>query len=143
MDSLIISTGEKRIAINGDQSRVIAFTPSDVVFAEKFYRLIGDFEEKFAAFQEQGKQLDADNAEDENGLPVNMAARIDLAKNACAYMREQIDSLFGSGTSDKAFGDVYSLGAIEQFFSGITPFIQTARVEKIAKYTNKKPKRIK
>jgi hypothetical protein len=56
-------------------------------------------------------------------------------------MRGQIDVLFGEGTSQKAFGNALELGMFEQFFSGITPFVQTVRKEKIAKYTNARPKK--
>lgn len=141
MDSLNISTGEKNIVINGDPLRVITFNPSDVLFAEKFYRMVGEFQTRLTEYQEQSKSLDANTANDGNGLPVNMQERIDLMKQACNYVYEKIDSLFGVGTSEKVFQGALSMEAVIKFFQGITPYIQTARVDKVAKYTNKKPKR--
>lgn len=141
MNSLQISTGEKRIAINGDPERVIVFNPSDVLFAERFYRLIGEFQERLTQYQVVSRELDKNKAVDENDLPVNMQERIDLVKEACMYIYEKIDVLFGEGTSLKVFEDALSLDAVTQFFDGITSFIQPARAEKIAKYTNAKPKR--
>jgi hypothetical protein len=138
MDSLQIQTGEKRIAINGDESRVIVFNPSDTLFAERFYKLIGEFENRLTEYQQRGIELEADSTPNGNGMPANMGARLELIKEACEYSRESIDKVFGEGTSQIVFGDVLSLDAIQQFFSGITPFIQTTRAEKIAPYLVKK-----
>lgn len=143
MDALNISTGEKRISITRDGAPAgeIVFNPDDVVFAEKFYRLLGDFQNSFTQYQVQARALEAIKTLDDNGLPRNMSQRIELVSNACKYTREKIDLLFGDGTSQIVFGDALSLEAIKQFFEGIAPHIQAARVEKIQKYTNKRPKR--
>lgn len=58
-----------------------------------------------------------------------------LTKDLCAYLRKQIDTLFGAGTSDTAFGKANTPEMFVQFFDGITPFIQTAREKKVSKYT--------
>ena len=142
MDSLQINTGEKRIAINDDPNRVIVFNPTDVVFIEKFYRLIGDFQTQFAAYQAKSAELDQNQATDENGIPANAGERLALLRDECLYVRGQIDNLFGPGTSQTVFGDALSLDACNQFFEGVAPFIQKARTEKIQKYTNKRPKRV-
>lgn len=143
MDTLNISTGEKRIAINGDPSRAIVFNPSDVLFAERFYHLIGEFQERLTEYQARSKELETNAAANGNGLPANMQERIDLIKESCTYIYEKIDLIFGPGTSQAAFEGAMSLDAVTQFFEGITPYIQAARVDKVAKYTNKKPKRVK
>lgn len=141
MDSIQINTGERRITINGDPERMIVFNPQDVLFAEKFYRLIGEFQSKLTEFMEQSKILEKDTREDANGVPLNAEQRIALLKESCEFAREKIDVLFGAGTSQKAFGDALSMHAIKQFLEGMTPFIQTTRIEKVQKYTNKKQKR--
>ena len=63
-------------------------------------------------------------------------AGIALLHEACDFMRDEIDTVFGEGTSEKAFGEYRSLDMIEQFFTGITPYIQKARQKKTQKYTN-------
>jgi hypothetical protein len=145
MDTLNISTGEKRISITRDDVRVgeLVFSPNDVVFVEKFYRLIGTFQTKLDEYQAQNNELDKDQSTDENGIPTNAGERIALLREACTFIREQVDGLFGPGTSQIVFGDALSLDAFQQFFTSITPFIQTVRVEKIQKYTNTGPKRSK
>jgi len=141
MDSLQISTGEKRIAINGDEKRVLVFNPSDVAFAERFYRLIGDFQTKLLEYKTRAESIEAQMAEDENGLPVNLNERLALMNDACVYIRGKIDELFGAGTSQTVFGDALQLDMFTQFFEGITPFIQKSRVAKLEKYTNPKAKK--
>ena len=141
MDNLQISTGEKRIPVSRDGVSVgeLVFNPSDTIFAEKFYRLLGEFQTKLQEYQSRSKQLDANQSEDENGLPENMSDRLGLVKEACQFIHAKIDDLFGIGVSAMLFGEALSLDAVQQFFEGITPFIRSARVEKIQKYTHKKP----
>jgi len=135
MDTLQISTGEKHIAINGDESRVIVFNPNDVVFAEKFYLLIGEFQQKLTQYRVRAEGLESETRVDDNDIPVNFADGIALQKEACLYFRECVDRLFGAGTSQTVFGDALNLDMFPQFFNGITPFIQQARTEKIQQYT--------
>jgi hypothetical protein len=135
MDSIRIDTGEKRIMVNDDPKRVIVFTPTDVIFAEKFYALIGEVEEKLADYKKRAEELDNDKETDSHDVPVNLLDRLSLLREACEYIRAQIDELFGAGTSQAAFGDAMTMGMFEQFFSGITPFIKQARSKKIERYT--------
>jgi hypothetical protein len=139
LPSIKIDSGIKRIAINDDPDNVIEFNPTDVIFAEKFYALMRDFEAKQDEFDRRSKELDAHKDElDANGLPVNFAQGVAFLRETCGFMREKIDYLFGDGASQKAFGDTLSLDMIAQFFQGMTPFIQTARADKVLKYTNSK-----
>lgn len=138
MPNLTIHTGI-RLTINDDPDRVIQFNPSDVEFAERFYRLIQDFEARQDEYQARADALDAVEGEDARGLPVNLRERIAFARDVCDYMRAQIDALFGDGTAHTVFGDQRDLDAITQFFEGITPYIQTERAEKVEKYQRPKP----
>lgn len=137
MDSIRIDTGVKRVCINDNPEKVIEFNPSDVIFAEKFYQLIKDFELKQTEFINRSKELDANKEIDENGLPVNLNESIALLKEVCNYFREKIDGLFGEGSSQKAFGDSLNLDIFEQFFEGILPFIEKVREEKVKKYVKR------
>jgi hypothetical protein len=138
MDSLNISTGEKRIPIvrDGVPAGELVFNPDDVVFAEKFYRLLGDFQTKFEGFKAKSIEVEKVKGDDANGIPLVIGGRIELVKEVCIYIHEQIDWVFGANTSAVVFGGVYNLAAIEQFLDGVKPFIQPARVQKIQKYTN-------
>ncbi len=134
MDSIQINNGLKRIAVNGDENRVIEFNPEDIVFVEKFYGLIKEFEQKEVEFRQRADEINAVEGVDEYGIPVNTAENIKLVIDLCQYLRVQIDKVFGTGTSQKAFGDANTLNMFEQFFEGITPFIQGARSNKVNQY---------
>jgi hypothetical protein len=119
MENIRIDTGVKRVTIN-DGPEYLEFNPSDIIFAEKFYRLINEFENKKVEYLARAEEIDKNTEKDSNGI----------AKN----IEERIDSLFGEGSSKKLFGEALSLNMFEQFFTGITPFIQTVRANKIGKY---------
>jgi hypothetical protein len=134
-DSIRIDTGVKRVAINDDPNRIIEFNPKDVVFAERFYGLIGEFKSAEKDFVSRAEALDAVKEIDELGLPVNAGERIKLLREVCEWAREKIDQVFGEGTSQKAFGDAIGLDLFSQFFEGITPFIEGARGDQVQKYS--------
>jgi hypothetical protein len=134
MDSLRIDTGVIRLSINDDESRVIEFNPEDVVFVEKFYRLIKSFEEKEVEYRTRSEEIEKETGLDSYGMPVNTTKRIELMNDLCDYMRGQIDGVFGDGTSQTVFGDTKTLNMFEQFYSGLMPFINKARSKKMDKY---------
>jgi hypothetical protein len=140
LDSLQITTGQKRLPITRDGESVgeIVFNPGDVIFAEKFYRLIGDFQRKLGEYQSRGEAIDAVTGQDEHGIPVNAQARFELMRDVCEWLRSEIDDLFGAGTSQVVFGDAMALDMFQDFFTGITPFIQKSRSARLEKYTNKR-----
>lgn len=135
MDSIRCNDGKIKLMVNDDPDRVIAFDPDDVYFLDKLYCLMGDMEKKKAEFAEAEKELNKETAVDGYGIPVNMRQKLKLLKDICLFFREQIDQIFGEGTSQTVFGDSNSLDMFEQFFAGITPYIQKNREEKLAKYT--------
>jgi hypothetical protein len=139
MDVIKTSTGNKEISVerDGKLAGVVRFNPSDVVFAEKFYALVGEFESKLAEYQARSEAIESQTELDNNQLPINMEDRLSLLREACTFIRERIDHLFGAGTSQIAFGDTLSLDIFTQFFEGVTPFIQSVRSEKIAQYSAK------
>lgn len=132
MNPIDISTDLKRIPIRRDGVNVgeISFNPADVVFAEKFYNIVSEFESKLTQYQSQYDALE----KDAKGTPVDMGEALRLLRESCTYIREKIDYVFGAGTCQIVFGDALSLEIFPQFFDGITPLIRTARVEKLQPY---------
>lgn len=139
-EALKITTSKKRIPIerDGEAVGVLVFDPSDIIFAERFYKLLGDFQEKQTQYQARAKELDAIQGTDENGAPANLEGGIALIREICEYMRGEIDNLFGAGTSAMVFGDSMVLETFSQFFEGVTPMIQSVREEKVTRYLNQK-----
>ncbi len=138
MDSLNFETNAIKLMINDDPSRVISFDPTDVIFASKFYDVIGEFNQKMIELQKQARKFERETAIGENGLPLNAGDRLEFVKQVCQYLRGKIDDLFGAGTSQTVFGDGMSIQAIEGFFDGIMPYIEKARNKKLAKHISDK-----
>lgn len=121
-----IDDGTLEIVVNSDPSRIIVFNPRDVVFAERFYALQGEFESKLLEYKLRHAQLDLEKN--------NIKQRIQLLRESCEYMRGRIDYLFGDGTSKAAFGDAMTLDMFTQFFTQITPYISRARTAAVEKH---------
>lgn len=132
--SIRIDTGEVRLLINDDENRVIAFNPNDISFLEAFFELLEDFEKKEKEFRNEERVLNANKDVDGHGFPKNIKGKIALNRKICRYMREKVDSVFGEGTSDTAFGKANTMDMFSQFFDGVTPFIKSARDDKTSKY---------
>ncbi len=137
MDSLRLNHSTIRLAVEDDPNRVISFNPADVGFVERFYGLINRLEEKEKEYQARIQQVD-ETAKDEHGLPANFGEQLQIIKDICSDLRAEIDEVFGAGTSQAAFGEINTLGMFEEFFMGITPYIQQARGEKLQKHLGKK-----
>lgn len=135
-DSLRINTGTKRLLVN-DGPDYIEFNPDDVVFAEKFYNLVREFQTKQDEYSARAQDLDNQEL-DENGIPERVGESLALIREVCEFLCGKIDDLFGPETCRKVFGGAMTLNMFEQFFTGITPFIQRAREEKVSQYVRTK-----
>lgn len=150
MDTLKITTGEKRLAVSVDgvNGREIVFNPDDVLFMERlhrFYRLAMQKAKEWEARQDEQAQKLKDTPLDENGMPVSLAAAVEPLEEMNAFMREQIDAIFGDGTAKAIFGetiyrnpDVYL-----QLVEGVKPYIEPVRAAKVERYIAPQPKRRK
>lgn len=133
--NLNINKGDITLTINDDPNKVISFNPEDVSFTEQFYALTQKLEDKEKEYTEKMKSLE--NSElDKYGIPKNLKKQIAVLKDICAFMRDEIDALFGDGTSDTAFGKTNTLDMFAQFFNGVTPYIKQTREDKMSKYLN-------
>ncbi len=127
-----------RLAVNGDPNRIISFNPKDVNFTQKFYSLLDFLENKQVEYAEEAKIVDANTTVREveaNGEKIEIPSKIEntmaLISRICDELNEEIDKIFGKGTSQilfegaKVFNDENN--QYVQFFRGITPFINNAR----------------
>lgn len=135
MDSLRINTGEIRLCVNDDPHRVIAFNPTDISFVERFYGLLSEFEGKEKDYRRKAEALQENTEVGAFGIPKNVGGALELLRETCGFLREKIDDVFGTGTSQAAFGDANTLDMFEQFLNGVTPFVQKAREKQVNKYT--------
>lgn len=137
-NSITIDTGEVQLLINNDERRVITFNPEDIAFVEALYNLISTFQAKTEEFSAKEEELKKNSSVDEFGIPAYAKEIIALNRTACEFVRKEIDKVFGEGTSHTAFGNANTMAMFEQFFNGITPFVQGKRQEAMKKY--QKPK---
>lgn len=119
---------------NGEHVGNLHFNPDDVCFAEHVYGLIGELEQAEKAYEAKAKELEADKAVDEYGIPKNIRARLQFLREVCEDLYAKIDTVFGAGTSEMVFGGALSLSAIEQFFTGLAPHFEQVRADKMAPY---------
>lgn len=127
-----------RIAINDDPARVIEFNPDDVGFVERCYALIDNVEAKENEIKEKLEAIRKDQTESSYGMPNSIRREVQLTAEMCRYMREQIDNVFGAGSSQTIFGDVNVPTMFGEFFTLIGPCISSARSGAVKKYTAKK-----
>lgn len=142
MSNININTGEIRLTINDDENRVITFNPNDLQFVDNLYNLLAELENKEKEYKSREAELDKNTEVNSYGIPVNLKKKLALLKETCGYMREKIDTVFGEGTSQRAFGSANTLDMFEQFFEGVTPYIQKVRDQKLNKYTKNNKKNV-
>jgi hypothetical protein len=130
-----IVTNAKRIPIERDGQPVgeLVFDPADVLFAEKFYKLLSDFEGKALDYQARASLI----------APNDTGAKFAILRETCDYLRGEIDRVFGFGTSQMVFGNCYKVEVFSQFADGLMPYFADARAEKVGKYAKKQRKVLK
>lgn len=127
-----------RLTVNDDPDRVVEFNPSDVGFVSRFYDLMDNVEAKEGEYNAKLEEIQKDTSINSFGVPNALKKEIALTAEICDYMREQVDAVFGEGTSQTAFGDMNVPAMFGEFFDGIAPHITAARSKATKKYTGKK-----
>lgn len=144
MESIKINDGSIKLCVNDDETRVISFNPNDVNFAQRFYELLDDFNNKEQEMLGKAKALDDTLKYDAQGKPINMGEIFKFTKELDEYFREQLDYVFGEGTSKTCFGNINVMSVdnkgnriLNNFLIAIAPYISKARQNKVNTYTNK------
>ena len=88
--------------------------------------------------KEKLEEIRKDQTESPYGMPNSIRREVQLTAEMCRYMREQIDTVFGAGSSQTIFGDVNVPTMFGEFFTLIGPCISSARSGAVKKYTAKK-----
>lgn len=128
--------GEIRLLINDDESKVLAFNPEDVSFANRFYEVYEYLNTRQAHYEQMDAEINAlpDDAQDDHGFELKGLRRLQGQLEMCADMRKAIDTLFGEGTSQMVFGDVNVPSQFMQLLEGVMPYLTKARAKKSEKY---------
>lgn len=127
MESIKYNDGKIRLMINDDPDRVITFAPDDVGFVSRYYELVDFIDGKQMEYVQKAEEIDkSSDMKDKDGLK--------LYKTMCEDIKNQIDYVFGNGTSQAVFEDSLRLDMFEQFLVGIVPYVKKARENKVRPY---------
>jgi hypothetical protein len=138
MNSIKIKSSSNviKLLINNDKNKVIEFDPDDSSFANRYYTMIANFDQKKDEFIKKAAEIDKIDEVNSFGISVKSIEENKLVVEMFGYMCEQIDYVFGEGTSEKAFGNTVKLELIDQFLNGIAEYVINARNSKMKKYLN-------
>lgn len=143
MESLKLNSGLIRLEVDRDGEKgEISFNPNDVRFVESFYKARQTFLEKEEICKKDIAALEKNTETDAHGVPVNAGQQIAAIKEFAESINEIIDTVFGVGTSRMLFGESLVLDMYTQFFESITPYIQGARENKLAKYRSSESRNV-
>ena len=133
MNELHISTGAVRLDIIRDDENVgvFKFNPKNLAEAQRYAEVVSEMEKKKVEYLEKAKTLDAEN---------DTKGKIDFLIEYVKEMRNDIDKIYGEGTSDLVFGDTLDIDMFFDFIEGLAPYYKKASSERTAKYKNKSSK---
>lgn len=136
-------TSKAKIAVQRDGVDVgeIGFDPSDVLFMERIYGFMDNIEAAESEYEAKAAALDKNTSTDKYGVPTNAREQLKLMRELCEFLRGQIDSVFGEGTSQMVFEDALSLDMIYDFLGELVPHVESVQAERIKKYTNRAQQR--
>lgn len=125
MGKLIINTGEIALDVEdaqGNKRGTFCFNPTDILIAKKMLDMQADVSEKMSEFE--AKEAEIEKPED----------KVQFLFEVTEYYRNMIDNIFGAGSSQILFGDAHTLGMIDDFIKGITPYFNKASEKRMKKY---------
>lgn len=133
MDEIRISSGAKSVNIvrDGKNVGVFTFNPKDVKEAQRHSEIVAEMEVKREKYIEKATELDKGN---------DTQAKIDFLAEFIADIHNDIDKVYGSGTSKMVFGDTLELDMISDFLRSLAPHYTKASEERTAKYKKKSSK---
>lgn len=133
MDTIRVSSQALRIAINDDPERVLTFNPNDAGFAQRFYSLVDRLENERKKLNEWAQEFHSQLTDAAD--PVAMGRQVNAKELEVLHLlRDELDAVFGAGTSQMVFGDTLDLDMVCQLLEGLTPFVRKARTERMAQY---------
>lgn len=98
-------TNSVKVAIDGDESKVIEFNPNDMLLRKRITEFMLDLQTKQKEMAEKAEALDKMNEAAEGELPSNLQAVLDYNQEIADYFIGELDDIFGKGASAKLFGD--------------------------------------
>lgn len=123
MQNLKFDEGYKEFSINGDESKVIRFNPTDVAIIERFAQA----EKNMTTYMEKIKDYKIDESKDDLE---KLRAEAEAQKEARLFICEQVDYIFDNPVSLVVFGNQSPLSPVggkllfERFLDCVKPVIE-------------------
>ena len=93
-----------KIAIDGDEGKVIEFNPNDMLLRNRITEFMVDVQTKQAEMAKKAEALDAEPA-GEGTLPANIKDVLAFNQEVADYFIGELDDIFGRGAAGKLFGE--------------------------------------
>lgn len=138
MQSLILGKDTVTFCINDDPNRVISFNPHDARLYERVILFYNEVKVKQEEFEKRAAKESESDEKDANGVPANLAKSAALMRETVDWLCEQLDIVFGAGTSMKAFGYTFTFEDFQTFMEFVLSFFSQESQERVTKRLNKK-----
>lgn len=149
MQNLEFNTGMIELAIQGDPDRILRFNPSDGNVIAGFLGILNKANDRLKDMSDKENKIMSDDISDIE--KVKQKNQLDLELDA--FLRIELDNVFGQGSSKMIFGNISATAITEygetvfmNFMNAILPYFQKEmkkRNEKVSKIIqdHKPPKR--
>ena len=94
-----------KIAIDGDESKVIEFNPNDMLLRNRITQFMVDMQAKQEEMTKKAEALDVEGKASDSGMPSNIADVLAFNQEVADYFLGELDDMLGRGASTKLFGE--------------------------------------
>ena len=121
-----------KIAIDGDESKVIEFNPNDMLFRNRITEFMISVQGKQVEMAEKAEALEKAEQPAEGTLPSNIQDVLAFNQEVADYFISELDDLFGVGASEKLFGErSFDSGLMANFMIYVMEKINTVSQNKV------------
>lgn len=120
-----------KIAIDGDESKVIEFNPNDMLLRNRITEFMVDVQTKQVEMEKKAESLDAGEQPADGALPANIKDVLAFNQEVADYFIGELDDIFGRGASAKLFGE-------RSFDPGLMASFMAYVMDKIGNVSNAK-----
>ena len=94
-----------KIAIDGDEGKVIEFNPNDMLLRNRITEFMVDVQTKQVEMAKKAESLDAGEQPTDGALPANIKDVLAFNQEVADYFIGELDDIFGRGAAAKLFGE--------------------------------------
>lgn len=135
MAGIRVNTGAKKIEVN-DNGDYIVLNFSDHSFPSRFFAMVDKVKTMAAEAEPKEKSIRDNN---EPGSEELIRALCELDNELHTAISSEVDTLFGSGTCKKVFGDIVpGIELYDDFFQQLMPYFEEygkERAQRMSKYS--------